>query len=104
MNFHDPAKLNLKEDINKDAGDVNLNSGPFTGSSSFASNFNFTTGITVQNITVYTHEATKFSRVFELKTLFGNSRVDTSNNCLLIGETAIDVTAKIIKNTKPQTR
>ena len=96
--------MNLKEDSNKDARDVKLHSGPFTVSSSFASNFNVTTGVIVQNITVYTHEATKFSRVFELKKLFAISRVDASNNCLLIGETAIDVTAKIIKNTKPQTR
>ena len=82
--------------------DVLLN--VFTESSSVLENFNISTKVIVQNIIVNTHEATKFSRVCEMKTFLEISRLDPLKQSLPFGEIITNVTTKILKNTKTQTR
>ena len=38
----------------------------------FLKNYNFTSNVNVRNITINTHEATKYTRVFEMKSLLEN--------------------------------
>ena len=98
------AKGNLKDDNRKDELATRLKSDVFTDSSSTLNTFNLSTGVIVQNIIVNIHEATKYSRVFELKTFFEISRLDTSQQGIPFEENIMNITTKILKNAKTKTR
>jgi len=94
----------LKDDNRKDELATRLKSDVFTDSSSTLNTFNLSTGVIVQNIIVNIHEATKYSRVFELKTFFEISRLDTSQQGIPFEENIMNITTKILKNAKTKTR
>ena len=80
------------------------------GYTSLQRNFTGTQRISVQNIIVDTHKATKFSRVYQMKNLLDVSESNTrfegniSRHIVHFKKTIINASAKIIKNVKPQGR